>query len=177
MIGRAIRGGLGLVAVGAGIISYGQVTANADETTRDATGAIVESGGVGAFRLQVGDCFNTPGATEDPTDTFEVQSVEGVPCTESHDSEVFALFDLAGGPDAPYPGDQAAFDAGAVGCLDRFSGYVGESYEASTRWDATLFYPSQGSWDDADDREVVCIVVPLDGSPVTVSARAGAAAS
>ncbi len=172
MIGRVIRGGVAAAVVGAGVIGFGQVASDQDETVRNEDGEIVESGGLGAFRMQVGDCLRYPEEVGFGTgESYEIASVEGVSCAEPHDGEVYALFDLPHGSSAPFPGDGPVFDEAANGCLDRFTAFVGISYANSPTWDIAPLYPSQAGWTQIDDREVVCIIVPLDGVPTTGSAE------
>ena len=54
-----------------------------DDTVRGDSGEIIEGGGLGVFVMQDGDCFNLP-------DGDSVVSIEGVPCGDPHDAEVFA---------------------------------------------------------------------------------------
>ena len=76
----------------AGFAIYGATT-TAD---RDESGAIVGEGSIDAFSMRVGDCFND-------IDSFdEVSSVPGVPCSEPHDNETYAVFDVS---IEEYPGD------------------------------------------------------------------------
>lgn len=127
---------------------------------RDADGEIAVAGALDAFAMQVGDCFDDRAFT-----SGEVSDVPGVPCSEPHDNEVFALFDL----DLPkFPGDEKVLELADEGCYDRFSKYVGATYEESVLMITTLV-PSEGSWTQRDDREVVCITYhmeleKLDGS-------------
>ncbi len=112
------------------------------------------------FDLSVGDCF------DDPDDFSEVSSVEIVDCAEPHDNEVYHLFDL---PDGDYPGS-ASVEASAVeGCLAAFDAFVGKDY-AESRLDITYFYPSPETW-EGEDREVVCSLYDLNGTPMTDSRR------
>ncbi|MEO1061863.1 MAG: septum formation family protein [Actinomycetota bacterium] len=170
MIGKVVRGGVAAAVVGAGVIGFGQVASNEDETVRNESGEIVESGGLGAFRMQVGDCLRYPDGAGG-SEPYEVASVEGVPCAEPHDGEVYALFDLPHGSSAPFPGQGPVFDEAAIGCLDRFTAFIGISYANSPTWDIEALYPTLEGWTQIDDREVVCIVVPLDGVPTTGSAE------
>ena len=154
-----IRAAAGLVVGGVAVFAGTQATQ--DNTVRDDTGAIVESGGLGAFAMQVGDCFNDPGA-----DATQVQSVEGVPCGEPHDNEVFAEFDVE---HASFPGEQEVFEEGWERCLTYFDAYVGTPYEDSIL-DIGAFSPSVGSWAEGD-REITCYVYHLQGQKLTVTAR------
>ncbi len=136
-------------AVGIGVAAFAGTGAFDDNTTRDEAGAIVEAGGLGAFQMQVGDCFNDP---EDLTAEL-VASVEGVPCHEPHDNEVFAEFDVSY---AVFPGQDEVYDDALWRCLDHFEAYVGNDYESSSLALSALT-PSDGSWVEGD-REVTCFV-------------------
>ena len=81
------------------------------------------AGNVTVTDLRVGDCFNAAEFSDEET---EIGDVDGVPCTEPHTFEVFAVADYNG---SAYPGSQAAFEAafGEV-CVPPFEGYVGVPY-------------------------------------------------
>lgn len=140
----------------AGFAIYGAST-TAD---RDSSGAIVDEGTIDAFSLRIGDCFNDIGSGD------EVSSVPGVPCSEPHDYETYAVFDV---DVTEFPGDEEmstlAFDA----CMGRFEGYVGKDYETSSL-DITSMFPSQQSWQE-DDREVVCAVYDMNAEKLTGSTQ------
>jgi hypothetical protein len=139
-----------------GFIVYAAMT----DVDRDESGAIVGGGNVDAFNVQVGDCFND-------ADTFDEQvaSVAGVPCSEPHDNETYAVFDVSFDS---YPDDgnmdQLAYDA----CMVRFESFVGKEYETSALEIATM-YPSVESWGQ-DDREVVCAVFDVNANQLVGSA-------
>src|SRR6185503_12118916 len=129
---------------------------------RDETGAIVAEGGVDAFQVRVGDCFDDGSAF----DSEEVASVAGVPCSKPHDNEVYAVFDVA---EQSFPGEALAGIA-HEGCLARFEGFVGNDYDSSSLDIATL-YPSSESWSQQNDREVVCAVYDVEAKKLTGSVR------
>ena len=117
-------------------------------------------GGGSVFRLDAGDCFQDPEGQEE-----EITDVEVVDCDEAHDNEAFHTFDLSGDE---YPEEDeliAVIDEECFG--EAFEDYVGEPYETS-ELEVFPITPTQGSWDDADDREVACAVfIPgeqLEGS-------------
>lgn len=136
-----------IAALGFGI--YGAVT----DVDRDDSGAIVGQGSLDAFEVRLGDCFNDPGYEAD-----EFSNFPGVPCTEPHDNEAFAVFDLT---HSSYPEYDIA-DISEASCVDRFEAYVGRDYESSSL-DVVTMYPSLESWDQSD-REVVCAVYDMSGS-------------
>lgn len=78
--------------VGAAILAvaaFGGAGALDDNTVRDDSGAIVEGGGLGAFAVQIGDCFNVP-------EEELVMSLEAVPCGDPHDAEAYDSFQQFG---------------------------------------------------------------------------------
>ena len=158
-IGRLVGGAVaGLGLVGLGYTGLG----GQDATTRDDDGAIVESGEIGAFRIKLGDCLN--GQT-----TGLIESMEGVPCSSPHDVEVYYAFNLPDG-DGSYPGDTATGEAAGDGCYNAFAGFVGHPYETSI-YGFTTLSPSAESWDQLDDREVLCLIGNYDETKKTGSAR------
>jgi hypothetical protein len=145
------------ILAGIGIVTYGAMT----DANRDSSGAIIESGNVDAFQIRVGDCF------DDTSDAGEeVSSIPGVPCTQPHDNEAFAVFDLSL---EAHPGDEAIAEISFDACIERFEPFVGLDYESS-QLDITLMYPTQMSWAQ-NDREVVCAVYDLDGDKLTGSVK------
>jgi len=145
-----------IAALGFGI--YGAVT----DVDRDDSGAIVGGGTLDAFQVHLGDCFNDP-----DFDADEFSSLPGVPCSDPHDNEAFAVFDLTL---SSYPEYDIA-DISEASCVDRFEAYVGRDYESSSL-DVVTMYPSPESWDQSD-REVVCAVYDMSGSKLvgTVKGR------
>ena len=104
-----------MAVVGFGI--YGAATS----VDRDSSGAIVAEGNIGAFNVRVGDCFNDVGFDD------EVSSVPGIPCSDPHDNEAYAVFDVS----APsYPEGEGMSELAYESCMDRFAAYVGKDYES-----------------------------------------------
>ena len=137
------------IVVIAGYFLYSVMT-SAD---RDESGAIVSAGTIDAFSLRVGDCYDDSDGYSD-----EVDSLPGVPCTEPHDNEVYAVFAV----DLPeYPGDDAMGDLAYEQCMTKFAGFVGKDYESSSL-DFYPMYPSSESWSRRDDRDVVCAVYDME---------------
>ena len=131
---------------------------------RDASGDIVAAGDESAFDLRIGDCF------DDPSNFAEVASVPALPCSEPHDNEVFAKVNMT---NATYPGDGSVDDFAMPACYDAFEAYTGESYEASAL-DFGYLGPSAESWEQIDDREVICLLYDVDFSKLSSSMRAPA---
>jgi len=131
----------------------------ASEATRDDSGVIVEEGDLNVFSFQLGDCFSNDAIIGSAAgDGTEVGSVAAVPCDESHDAEVFYLFDVDGGD---FPGDDAIQEQVGKGCLGKFDSFVGRAYEESDL-EVGALWPTELTWSDGD-REIVCYVRSLDG--------------
>jgi hypothetical protein len=72
-------------AATAGTIAWAGISA-VDNTTRDETGQITESGDLGAFVTKVGDCVN---GLSDSAYSEGVDVLKGVPCSEPHNWQVY----------------------------------------------------------------------------------------
>jgi hypothetical protein len=112
----------------------------------------------GAVGLAEGDCF------------VGTSSVSAVGCDEPHDGEVYVVLEHPADAGEDFPGDNvvAAFADGQ--CFPRFEGYVGRRY-AESALDYTIIYPTEEGWERIDDREILCVLVTLDGSRLTGSSR------
>ncbi len=149
--------------VGAAVIAvaaFGGAAAFDDNTVRDDSGAIVEGGGLGAFALQVGDCFNIP-------EEELIQSLEAVPCGQPHDAEAYASFNQSG-RGLEWPGQDIVSDASDWGCYDRFETFVGLPWDNS-EFDYWFLEPTRESWEENNDREVTCALTNFDGSKLVGS--------
>lgn len=111
------------------------------------------------FSLSAGTCFNDPDGTE-------VSDVEIVDCTEPHDNEVYATFDI---PGSEFPGQFAVQTDAQEGCIDRFETYVGSDYWVSAL-DVSSLSPTSGSWDNGD-REVICFLYDLEGAKLNATMK------
>jgi len=133
-----------------------------------ATLALVGAAGCSAnsvLDLKVGDCLNQSDLEGDTGDSGadEVSSVEAVECSEEHDAEIFAEHEFSGDD---YPGLTAVQEESQEVCTEKFEEFIGVPYLESELY-FTMLYPSQQSWDDADDRTTLCIVLseePMTGS-------------
>lgn len=139
-----------------GFLGYKLMT----DAGRDESGAIVDAGNLGAFDIKVGDCFDEPDVVS------EIEQLPGVPCSDPHDSEVYATFDVSL---TDYVGDDAMFEHAIDACMARFEGFVGRDYESSAL-DIYTLYPTADSWQQ-NDREVVCAVYDVEGNKLVGSAR------
>ncbi len=147
------------------VFAIAAVAYNAFTTAeRDSNGAIVSDGSIDAFKVRIGDCFNDTGPLATGEDG-EIHSLPGVPCSEPHDNEVYAVFDVSF---ESYPGGDTMSSQAFAACRDRFEAFVGMDYESSSL-DISTLYPTRDSWKYQNDREVVCAVFDVDARKLTGS--------
>jgi hypothetical protein len=150
------------IAVALGIYAFNTVM----EADRDDTGAIVGDGNIGAFQMRVGDCFNDSGPSFGDQGA-EVTDVPGVPCSEPHDNEVYAIFDVS----LPsFPEGEGMSETAFDSCLQRFESFVGKDYQSSAL-DIVTMYPTKVSWSQHNDREVICAVFDVNATKLVGSAK------
>ena len=114
-----------------------------------------------------GDVANVaPGQLEAPRQQV-VEVVRVVPCEQSHVAEVFHVFDIALDD---FPGQASVNSAADEACLAQFAGYVGAAYGTS-EFGVGYIAPTEGTWNQLDDREVLCTLFRVDGAPKAGSAR------
>lgn len=123
-----------------------------------------DSGGSGASgevpTADIGDCIT------DSVSGQSISSFEVVDCDEPHTAELIHKFDL---PDGEFPDQAEAEAAVEEECLgDVFEDYVGTPYEES---EIFLFpvTPTQETWEQADDREVLCFAGLAGGAELSES--------
>lgn len=111
--------------------------------------------------LEAGDCFEDESALNAATSGEDVDTID---CNEGHQFEVIGKFDVDDADE--YPGQDELIQEGIETCTgDIFEDYVGVEYNDSpTIYAENPLVPSQQSWDDADDRTVICIGYELDDS-------------
>ncbi|GAA3218277.1 hypothetical protein GCM10017691_00970 [Pseudonocardia petroleophila] len=121
--------------------------------------------GTSVLNLEVGQCI-ADAATGD-----QVSSLPTVDCSEPHAGEIYALPQL---PDGDFPGDEAVNEQAQQLCSGQaFQDYVGKPYQDSEIYYSTLS-PSLETWNEDDDREIVCILTTQDGSPLEAGSLRGA---
>jgi hypothetical protein len=164
---------LGLAACDATDDASATATASADaiasaSTAPSASGSAAPTqGGSGeetsVFELEEGDCFDASGD--------QVETVTVVDCASTHVYEVFAIFDHEAGADEPYPGDEELLEYADAECQPHFEDYVAIDYQESIYW-ITSVTPSAETWEQGDDREIVCALkLGEEGEPTTGSAE------
>lgn len=136
----------------------------ADEPERNEEGDVTAASDADAFAIRVGDCLET---MDWGTEGFS--SVPVIPCAEPHESEVYAAVDL---PDGDYPGDESIATQSDEFCAGEFESFVGAAWETSALSYGYLS-PSQDSWEQGNDREVLCLI--MDPAGLTTGSLAGSA--
>ncbi|WP_424467294.1 septum formation family protein [Pseudoclavibacter helvolus] len=112
--------------------------------------------------LLVGDCFDLESGADD---------AELFPnCDTLHTYEAYHSENMSGGD--TFPGDAAVDTALEDICSAAFTGFIGAEPRL-TSWNYTGIVPSAESW-AGGDREVLCIVTPVDGQPTAGTAEGSA---
>ena len=101
---------------------------------------------------------------------FNVDDLDTVVCSESHDGEVFAVILDDGGDDSPYRGATTMMRRATQDCVDAFPAYAGTTVSRAG-FEVAAGWPSEESWEQADDRTTLCILRAVDG--VLVGSRSG----
>jgi Domain of unknown function (DUF4190)/Septum formation len=117
----------------------------------------------------IGTCYNLPETDND--ELTEAVGFEDVPCTESHDGELFHKGELNPDRDRSYPGEDAVFAEAAENCAaDPFETYVGVEYSLS-KYDVYIVIPVEVAWKNTNGL-YQCYVVDPDGDPIVGSVKA-----
>jgi Septum formation len=129
------------------------IVAVATSANRNDSGQITSGGSVSATALQPGDCVNNL------KDTTSLLSLPAVPCSQAHEGEVFAVFDL---PAGPYPGASAVNEQATTECSARITVYSPTAGTDGT-YDLFLVYPRAQDW-SRGDREIACVAAATVGT-------------
>lgn len=133
------------LAVGALLLSLSGCAAVSDSVT---------PGETTVFAISAGDCLN------DASEAGDVSTVPVVPCSEPHESEVYAVLVMENGD---YPGDAAVAQQADDGCRAAFTTYIGVAASQS-RYMFNALYPTEDSW-IGGDREILCrVALVTDGA-------------
>ena len=130
---------------------------------------------VSVFAVKPGECFSAP-----TTVKVQVSKLTTIPCTKAHTQEAYAVVPyksanspvtITAGPSlgSSYPGDDVLTTFAQGACAQRYAGYVGVDYLDSSLF-FTYLLPSARSWEQAQDRNVVCFVTTT-GAQLTASVR------
>jgi len=125
---------------------------------------LVACGQQSVFSLPIGTCF------DDQADG-EISSVPEVDCSEPHDNEVFALIEYT--ETTTYPGADQMSAISEELCITQFEEYVGLDYQSSALAVFPIF-PTEESWNEDEDREIICALYNVDLSKLTGSMEGAA---
>jgi hypothetical protein len=106
---------------------------------------------------EVGDCIESVGAV--------VSELPTVDCDEPHQVQVVGLVEHDGDD---FPGDEAISQEAFEECLEHFEDFVGAPF-TETSLSPTPITPTEDSWNEADDRESICVASRDDGEDLTES--------
>ena len=156
-IKRLGQGGRGLAIAGivlsacwTGLLIIAIIASNLGQATRSpTTGQITHSGKLNVFSLAVGDCFNNPAGASSVTE------VTAIPCTQPHNAQIFAKFDLTGS-DFAYPGTTVVTRKATVGCNRRIGSV--DKAKTTSAMSVRLLFPEDGAW-IGGQRTVSCMIV------------------
>lgn len=112
------------------------------------------------MEVGVGDCFDEA-EMKTALGSGEVSEIPLIDCAEPHDAEVFYVEDL---PEGDYPGDssvQASMEEICTGSA--FEEFIGVDYMESAIYVGGLS-PTVDTWDNIDDREILCYVTSDSGA-------------
>ena len=129
---------------------------------RSDDGSLESAGTLAVDDMRAGDCFN---AGEEES----ISDVDGVPCTEAHEYQVFAVGDYEA---ASYPTDPELDTIFTSVCEGPFDGFVGMPYADSELY-GQMITPSEETWDDGD-RSFICILYDPNDPALTASMEGAA---
>jgi hypothetical protein len=129
------------------------------EKASTTTASVGQTADVGVFEMKAGDCVdNLP--SEDGT---VLASVAVVPCVQPHEAEVYAAYDLTL---ETFPGDDQLSEIAAQGCIDRVPSTIESQWGVNSTYGPFVLQPTRETW-KLGDREVLCLVVRVDGGDIT----------
>jgi hypothetical protein len=123
----------------------------------------VQSGQQDALGIEPGDCLDVEVAE---TSNFQLDDSDVVSCDQPHGAEFAGRVTLPNPSGDPYPGEDEVFLAGLDLCLDTFVDYVGVELGERPELDILVVYPQEITWRATNDRNVECLIVNADASPL-----------
>lgn len=135
-----------------------------DETERDETGAIVESGDVGFRILRVDDCVALPDDVLATTlgsgdEAVAFEKLRAVPCSDPHTDEVIHQDPNFWVGITEYPEARMDQRLSVPACLTKLDTYTGQPFETS-RYEVITLNSAEATW--KVDKGLTCIAITLD---------------
>jgi hypothetical protein len=130
---------------------------------------------ISVFAVQPGQCFTAPSSVK-----VQLSTLTKTPCSKPHTQESYAIVAYQPSSEAtnsstdaaltaPYPGDDVLSKFAQGVCAQRYGSYVGVDF-LDSRLFFTYLLPSARSWEQEDDRNVICFVTTT-GSTLTSSVK------
>ncbi len=129
---------------------------------------------ISVFDVKPGECFDTPSTVK-----AQLSDLTKVTCTTAHTQEAYAIVAYSASGSVPsaapsssaapsvsddaFPGADVLTDFAKGACAQRFRGYVGIDYLDSSLY-FTYLLPSARSWEQNDDRSVLCFITTTGGT-------------
>ncbi|MBO0824396.1 MAG: DUF4190 domain-containing protein [Actinobacteria bacterium] len=110
-------------------------------------------GRVDPFTLKTGDCFDNPTPTSGQVQ--RITSVVQTQCTQPHNAQIFATFNVSGSP-LSYPGDAKMRSLATAGCSARSKTSL-DATRVTKEMTIRFLFPVQGSW-LGGHRTISCII-------------------
>jgi hypothetical protein len=103
--------------------------------------------------------------------SFNVEELPTVDCDEDHEAQVVGAFDHEGDD---FPGEGDIIAEAEEQCQELFDDFVGAPVE-ETSLNLNTINPTEETWNEADDRETLCMAVSGDGTSLDQSVEDAAA--
>lgn len=99
--------------------------------------------------------------------SFYASEIEVVECNQEHAFEVAGIIEVSSNYGSDYPGADALDMDAQKDCREAFETHTGLDYRhVGNNLDVSSITPSAFTWDEGD-RSVICLVVTMDGEPLS----------
>jgi hypothetical protein len=136
-----------ILIIAGGVAVYHFATSHPAQ--RNGSGQVSQSGSLQASALKVGDCFDNPAADSN------ISSITAIPCTQAHDSQVFAEPAIT---ESAYPGE-ATLAAEAKNDCDSQSTQSSISQDAPGDLEISALYPQDAQTFANGTDFITCIII------------------
>lgn len=161
---RATRGhrrkgrGLAIAGIVIGVVITGLIVAalvfvESQKAERDSSGTITKAGNIDFDQIRTKDCLDINGLQSGGQIKVGFGDLKGVPCSQSHNAQAYALINVGQGA---YNESMVTGKAGQ--CVQQFSSNV----SVQTGYLPFSLYPTESLWNDNKDNNIVCLVVRRD---------------
>lgn len=135
------------------LAAIGITISECSSADRNDSGDIVSSGDVQASDVRLGDCFNNL-----PAERESFSSVKAVPCSESHQWQLFYRGTLSLSSYSEVEVRKAASDMCNDAANSLFNQMSAIKFDAFKNAELGFFSPSKNSWSARNDRSLECLV-------------------